>query len=130
MIPYLLLVHIVNTRGTRILTGIDIDYTYEIANLWVDPWTGFRQIALVLLVWGHFAVGLHFWWRLHGWYRRAFPAILVALVLVPMAAPMGFAEVGMTMTARARSDLRWMRDIKAVGCRPMRIGPSCVPRSR
>jgi hypothetical protein len=33
-IPYLLLVHIVNTRGTRILTGIDIDYTYEIANLW------------------------------------------------------------------------------------------------
>ena len=36
-IPYLLLVHIVNTRGTRILTGIDIDYTYEIANLWVDP---------------------------------------------------------------------------------------------
>jgi len=64
-IPYLLLVHIVNTRGTRILTGIDIDYTYEIANLWVDPWTRFRQIALVLLVWGHFAVGLHFWWRLH-----------------------------------------------------------------
>jgi adenylate cyclase len=66
-IPYLLLVHIVNTRGTRILTGIDIDYTYEIANLWVDPWTRFRQIALVLLVWGHFAVGLHFWWRLYGW---------------------------------------------------------------
>ena len=26
-IPYLLLVHIVNTRGTRVLTGIDIDYT-------------------------------------------------------------------------------------------------------
>jgi adenylate cyclase len=115
MIPYLLLVHIVNTRGTRILTGIDIDYTYEIANLWVDPWTRFRQIALVLLVWGHFAVGLHFWWRLHGWYRRAFPAILVALVLVPMAALLGFAEVGMTMTSRARSDPQWMREIKARG---------------
>ena len=46
-IPYLLLVHIVNTRGTRILTGIDINYPYEIANLWVDPWTRFRQILLV-----------------------------------------------------------------------------------
>ena len=114
-IPYLLLVHIVNTRGTRIFAGIDIDYTYEIANLWVDPWTRFRQIALVLLVWGHFAVGLHFWWRLHGWYRHAFPPILVALVLVPMAALLGFAEVGMTMTARARSDPQWMRDIKARG---------------
>jgi adenylate cyclase len=32
-IPYLLLVHIINTRGTRILTGIEIDYPYEIANL-------------------------------------------------------------------------------------------------
>ena len=114
-IPYLLLVHIVNTRGTRILTGIDIDYTYEIANLWVDPWTRFRQIALVLLVWGHFVVGLHFWWRLHSWYRRAFPAILVAFVLIPTAALLGFAEVGMTMTARARSDPQWMHTIKARG---------------
>ncbi len=114
-IPYLLLVHIINTRGTRILTGIDIDYTYEIANLWVDPWTRFRQIALVLLVWGHFAVGLHFWWRLYGWYRRAFPAILLAFVLIPTAALLGFAEVGMTMTARAQSDPGWMRAMKARG---------------
>lgn len=114
-IPYLLLVHIVNTRGTRILTGIDIDYTYEIANLWVDPWTRFRQIALVLLVWGHFAVGLHFWWRLYGWYRRAFPVFLLAYVLIPMAALLGFAEVGMKMTAHARSDPQWMRAMKEHG---------------
>src|SRR5215813_7896565 len=114
-IPYLLLVHIVNTRGTRILTGIDIDYTYEIANLWVDPWTRFRPIALVLLVWGHFAVGLHFWWRLYGWYRRAFPIFLLAYVLIPTAALLGFAEVGMKMTAHARSDPQWMRAIKARG---------------
>src|SRR5215471_18355511 len=114
-IPYLLLVHIVNTRGTRILTGIDIDYTYEIANLWVDPWTRFRQIALVLLVWGHFALGLHFWWRLYGWYRRAFPVFLLAYVLIPTAALLGFAEVGMKMTAHARSDPQWIREIKARG---------------
>jgi adenylate cyclase len=114
-IPYLLLVHIVNTRGTRILTGIDIDYTYEIANLWVDPWTRFKQIALVLLVWGHFAMGLHFWWRLHSWYHRAFPAIFLALVLVPMVALLGFAEVGMTMTAHAHADPQWMPGMKARG---------------
>src|SRR5215510_11772127 len=114
-IPYLLLVHIINTRGTRILTGIDIDYTYEIANLWVDPWTRFRQIALVLLVWGHFAVGLHFWWRLHSWYRRAFPVFLLAYVLIPTAALLGFAEIGMKMTARARSDPQWMSAMKARG---------------
>ena len=50
-----------NCGGTRILTHIDINYTYEIANLWVDPATRLRQIALVVLVWTHFAIGLHFW---------------------------------------------------------------------
>ena len=56
-IPYFLLLHVVNTRGTRILTGIDISYPYEIANLWIDPWTRGRQVVLVLLVWGHFVRG-------------------------------------------------------------------------
>ena len=114
-IPYLLLVHIINTRGTRILTGIDIDYPYEIANLWVDPWTRYRQLLLVLLVWGHFVVGLHFWLRIQAWYQRAFPAILIAYVIVPVAALLGFAEVGMTMTAHARAEPQWMRAMKSRG---------------
>ena len=114
-IPYLLLVHIVGTRGTRILTGIDINYPYEIANLWVDPWTRARQIGLVLLVWGHFVAGLHFWLRVQGWYRRRFTLILLFYVLVPTAALLGFAEVGMTMTDRARHDPAWIKEIKARG---------------
>ncbi len=114
-IPYLLLVHIVNTRGTRILTGIDIDYPYEIANLWVDPWTRFRQVLLVALVWGHFVTGLHFWLRVRGWYRRWFTLIVLFYVLVPVAALLGFAEVGMTMTAHARSDPAWLKAMKTRG---------------
>ena len=114
-IPYLLLVHIVNTRGTRILTGIDINYPYEIANLWVDPWTRFRQILLVLLVWGHFAVGLHFWLRLQNWYRRVFPVVLLVYVLIPTGALLGFAEVGMATTAHARSDPAWFKRMKTAG---------------
>ncbi len=114
-IPYLLLVHIVNTRGTRILTGIDINYPYEIANLWVDPWTRARQILLVALVWGHFVAGLHYWLRIQGWYRRAFPLILLFYVLVPAAALLGFAEVGMTTTDHARNDPAWMQGMKTLG---------------
>ncbi|MEY2540085.1 MAG: adenylate cyclase [Verrucomicrobiota bacterium] len=114
-IPYLLLVHIVNTRGTRILTGIDINYPYEIANLWVDPWTRYRQILLVVLVWGHFAVGLHFWLRIRAWYRRVFPAIVLAYVLIPTGALLGFAEVGMTTNAHAQSDPAWFKRMKTLG---------------
>lgn len=114
-IPYLLLVHIVNTRGTRILTGIDINYPYEIANLWIDPWTRFSQILLVLLVWGHFTVGLHFWLRIHAWYRRAFTAILLFYVLVPLGTLLGFAEVGMATSAHARMDPAWFKRMKSIG---------------
>jgi adenylate cyclase len=114
-IPYLLLVHIVNTRGTRILTGIDINYPYEIANLWVDPWTRYRQILLVLLVWGHFTAGLLFWLRIRTWYQLAFPAILIAYVLIPAGALLGFAEAGMTTAAHARSDPAWFKTMKTMG---------------
>jgi adenylate cyclase len=114
-IPYLLLVHIVNTRGTRILTRIDIDYVYEIANLWVDPATRFRQVALVLLVWVHFAIGIHFWLRIKPWYRRAFPVILIAMVMIPMVGLLGFAETGMKMTAKAGEEPQWFAAIKKHG---------------
>ena len=114
-IPYLLLLHIVNTRGTRILTGIDINYPYEIANLWVDPWTRSRQILLVLLVWGHFVAGLHFWLRNYGGYRRAFSLILLFYVLVPTTALLGFAEVGMAVSVHAQNDPAWMKKMKTAG---------------
>ena len=114
-IPYLLLVHIVNTRGTRILTRIDIDYVYEIANLWVDPATRLRQIALVLLVWGHFAIGIHFWLRYKSWYRKAFPIFLLSFVLVPVAALLGFAEVGMSIHYDALANPKWFAALKSHG---------------
>lgn len=106
-IPYLLLGHVVNTRGTRVLTGIDITYPYEIANLWIDPWIRARQGLLVLLVCGHFVVGLHYWWRLKSWYRHAFPWLLVAYVLLPAAALLGFAEAGMALSTFARGHPAW-----------------------
>src|SRR4051794_24239894 len=114
-IPYFLLLHIVNTRGTRILTRIDIDYVYEITSLWVDPTARLRQVALVLLVWVHFAAGLHYWLRLRVWYRRAFPVLLVGYVLLPAFALLGFAQSGMDMTARANADPAWLTATRARG---------------
>lgn len=114
-IPYLLVVHIVNTRGTRVLAGIDIDYTYETSMLWIDPWTRLRQVILVLLVWGHFAMGLHFWLRIYPWYRRAFVPMVMAYVLIPAGALLAFAQVGTDMTARAREDPAWFDALKKRG---------------
>ncbi|HEV7402795.1 MAG TPA: adenylate/guanylate cyclase domain-containing protein [Chthoniobacteraceae bacterium] len=114
-IPYLLLVHIMNTRGTRITTGIDINYEYEVANLWIDPWMRFRQVALVLLVWGHFTAGLHYWLRLRPWYRRNFHLILAAFIFVPAMGLLGFAETGKIMTAKARAEPAWFKWVTTHG---------------
>ena len=114
-IPYLLLVHITNTRGTRILTGIEIDYTYEIANLWVNPWVRTQQVILVLLVWGHFVMGLHFWLRNRPAYRRAFTVIVLGYVLVPFCGLLGFAHVGMGMTERSQAHPEWYQELKVRG---------------
>lgn len=115
LIPYLLLVHILNTRGTRITTGIDINYEYEVANLWIDPWTRWRQVLLVLIVWGHFTAGLHYWLRLRAWYRRSFHLILAAFIFVPVMGLLGFAETGKGMTAKALAEPAWFKWVKAHG---------------
>jgi adenylate cyclase len=114
-IPYFLFVHIVNTRGTRILTHIDINYVYEIANLWVDPATRLKQTALVVLVWTHFAIGLHFWLRFRAWYRRAFPLMLMFYVLIPVGALLGFAETGMKLSDKASEQPAWYASMKKHG---------------
>jgi adenylate cyclase len=114
-VPYLLLVHITNTRGTRILSGIDIDYVYEIANLWVSPSIRLQQVALVILVWGHFVMGLHFWWRNYPWYRKAFPGMVLTFVLIPLCALLGFAQAGMKMSAQAAEHPEWYREISTRG---------------
>ncbi|MCC6920653.1 MAG: adenylate/guanylate cyclase domain-containing protein [Alphaproteobacteria bacterium] len=100
-VPYLLLTHIVNTRVTRVLAGIDIDYVYELSSLWVvDPWVRAQQITLVLLVWGHLLFGLHFWLRLKPWYRSALPAFAIVYALVPTLALLGFAQGGIRLAAQ------------------------------
>src|SRR5215468_4461066 len=63
---------------------------------------GFRQSVLLLIAWAHGCVGLHFWLRLRPWYRRSFPVILSAWMLVPLLAWLGFAEAGRDVAALAR----------------------------
>jgi adenylate cyclase len=53
--------------------------------------------------------------RIRGWYQRAFPAILMAYVMIPTAALLGFAEVGMAMTVRARAEPQWIQMMKKRG---------------
>src|SRR5262245_40403093 len=102
-VPPLLAAHVVGTRLAYTLYGTDDSYTRLLLAFWVvNPWAGFRQSVLLLIAWAHGCIGLHFWLRLRSWYRRSFPVILSAWVLVPLLAWLGFAEAGRDVAALAR----------------------------
>lgn len=100
-IPILLLPHIVNTRVAASLFGVIDTYPYEFARLWHDD--PYAQSFLLLLVWVHGCVGLHFWLRLTPGYRRLAPGLLVLATLLPAAGIAGFAAGGATV-ARLTQD--------------------------
>lgn len=91
-IPFFLFPHIVNTRVAHTLFGVNDIYFYELIRLW--PSKGWDQSILLLLVWIHGCVGLHFWLRLTAWYKRLFPVLLAVAVLIPVTALAGFMVAG------------------------------------
>lgn len=91
-IPLLLFPHIVNTRLAATLFGVHDTYPYELLRLWQD--SSISQSFLLLLVWIHGCVGLHFWLRLAPGYRTFAPILLVLATLVPAAGIAGFAAGG------------------------------------
>lgn len=94
-IPLLLLPHIVNTRVSNLLLGIDTSYPYELRKIWTDMMPA--QSTLLLLVWLHGCLGLHYWLRLVPRYRLLAPYLLVGASLLPCAALLGVVTQGRHM---------------------------------
>jgi adenylate cyclase len=92
LIPFLLLPHIVNTRIAHVYFGVQDNYLYELARLW--PESAVLQSTLLVLVWLHGCIGIHFWLRLYTPYRAAQPVLLFVAIAVPLAALGGFMVSG------------------------------------
>ena len=87
--------HATGTRGSRELLGIDVDYPLVLGVIWTDDFHLARQTVLLLVVWLHVVVGLHFWLRLGSWYAKALPYLYAAALLLPVLSLLGFAESGL-----------------------------------
>lgn len=109
-IPFLLFPHIVNTRIAHSVFAVDDSYLYELVRLW--PASADQQSILLLLVWIHGCIGLHYWLRLSARYRSIAPALLVGAVVLPVAAIAGFAVSG-TKTAEIMADTEALAALKA-----------------
>jgi adenylate cyclase len=97
IIPFLLFPHIVNTRVAGSLFGVEDNYLYELARLW--PGSALIQSLLLLIVWAHGCLGIHYWLRLDGRYRKLQPLLLFLAILVPLAALAGFMVSGRAVAA-------------------------------
>jgi adenylate cyclase len=98
LVPFLLIGHVIGTRIAHELYGFRDDYMAVLRTLW--PELVLRQSVLVILVWLHAVVGLHFWLRLKPAYRQLRPILLVAAVLLPVLALLGFALAGRQVEMR------------------------------
>ena len=96
----LIATHATRTRGSRELMGIEADYPLVLGGIWSDDFNVARQIALLLVVWLHVVVGLHFWLRLKTWYAGAVPYLYAAALLLPVLSLLGFATAGIEVQRR------------------------------
>lgn len=88
LIPWMLLSHIVYTRASSSILGVEVDYRNELLLLWPDVWL--RQSFLLLVVWFHACMGIHFWLRIRPWYPNWMPFIVGFAVMVPTLALTGW----------------------------------------
>lgn len=91
-IPFLLFPHIVNTRIAHVFFNVEDNYLYELARLW--PVSALTQSTLLVLVWLHGCIGIHFWLRLEPAYRMFQPVLLFLAIVIPLAALTGFMVSG------------------------------------
>jgi adenylate cyclase len=109
-IPFFLFPHIVNTRIAHQFFNVEDSYLYELIRLWPD--SAVTQSVLLLIVWTHGCLGLHYWLRLSDGYPRVAPVLLAFAIAVPVLALAGFAVGGHT-TGDVMSDPNSFAALKA-----------------
>ena len=87
--------HAIGTRGSSELLGVDVDYPLVLGAIWSGDFNVARHVAMLLVVWLHVVVGLHFWLRLRAWYASALPYLYAAALLLPVLSLLGFVQSGL-----------------------------------
>ncbi len=97
VIPFLLVSHVMGTMGVRFTFGVDDSYDRVLQVMW--PSSRVQQTLLMVLVWFHGCIGLHYWLRGRGWYRKARPLALGLAVAVPLLAEWGWTDAARRIAA-------------------------------
>jgi adenylate cyclase len=107
-IPPLLVLHILGNRLAAELFAVNDSYIFLLLIYFVfNPVVLAKQTLVMLLVWLHACVGLHYWLRLKPGYRRVLPLAYGLAVLLPTVSLAGVMVAGRDV-ARLAEDPDWL----------------------
>lgn len=89
LIPILLIDHVAGTVVNRHINGIETHYPLVIALIGSSPWQSVKQVLLLLAVWLHLSIGMHYWLRIKRGYAVALPWLYALAILIPVLALIG-----------------------------------------
>ena len=95
--------HAVGNRGYDLLGEVDPNYYYVVTSLLLKPEFQIKLGLLILVIWIHMVIGLHFWLRIREGYRRFVPFAYALVILIP-----ALSYVGVFNMLRQGSE--WLED--------------------
>jgi len=81
--------HAVANRGFALLGDVDPNYYYVVTSISLKPEFLVKLLMLIVIIWIHLLIGLHFWLRIKQNYRRYLPFTYAIAVLLPVISFIG-----------------------------------------
>ena len=81
--------HIIGNRIASLYGEVDPNYYYVVTSMLLNPGFVVKLGLLILVIWIHMVIGLHFWLRIKQSYPRYLPFLYAIAVLIPAMAYAG-----------------------------------------
>lgn len=111
LLPPLLVLHVLGTRGLFQMVDFDSSYAWLMVVYWKwQPWSGLRQVLVVVVAWIHGCMGFYYWAHLQRWWGKVSGLVYPLALLIPVLALLGFVEGGKQALALTE-DGEWMNGL-------------------
>jgi len=122
--------HVIGNRGYDLLGNINPDYYYVITSFLLKPVILVKLSVLILVLWIHMVIGLHFWLRVKQGYQSFVAYAYALVVLIPTLAYAGIFnmlqqattwvddqqrldQIYAPIAAMSRSDVRFLSGLES-----------------
>lgn len=100
LFPFLLIRHVVGTRGVHELFGIRDDYVFVLFATW--PGDGWNLALMITLGWVHACIGLNNWLAAKAWYQTRLWLWYGLAILIPSLAYAGYLSAAHVVQLEVR----------------------------